>query len=347
MPRKLVAIVLCLSLVLFGALGCTSKASDKGSGDAASKSKEGKNVRVNIATATTAGIYYALGNAIAKVWNDQVKGLHASVQSTSGSTQNIELLARKESQVAFLQNGVAGDALNGKNVFEGKPRKDFLGMTYLYPNLCYFVVRKDSGINDLQGLRGKKIIPGPVGSGTEINTREILSIVGIDYKNNKDATANYVSNAEAAEKFSDRQADMAFIAGGIPHASVTEMMTRGEAKILEIKGEVRDKLMQKYPAYFPIEVPANSYKGQSEPVQTVAVANILVCSKDLDEKLVYDMLKSLYDNKDVLANTYKEAASFQIKNGLNGMTVPLHPGAVKFFEDHGVKVPEHLKPKTT
>ncbi|SFH27267.1 hypothetical protein SAMN05660649_04521 [Desulfotomaculum arcticum] len=343
MNKKLLAIILSLSLVLLGALGCSSSSGEGSDNENTDSSSPGKKTYVNISTATTAGIYYALGNAIANMWNEKVDGLQASVQSTAGSTQNVELLTRNESQVAFLQNGVAGDAWNGKNVFEGNPKNDFYGMAYLYPNYCYFVVPVNSGINELADLKGKNIIPGPVGSGTELNAREILSIVGIDYQNNKDAKANYVSNSEAAEKFTDRQTDMAFIAGGIPHASVTEMTTRVEAKILPVDGDVREKLIEKYPAYIPVEVPANSYKGQSEPVQTVAVGNILVAHKDLSEDMVYKMLESIYANKDALANSYKGAADFKIEEGLNGMTLPLHPGAVKFFEDNGVTVPDNLK----
>lgn len=345
MNKKLLAVMISLSLVLFGALGCSSKSSGDGEGAGEQKAESGKAKKtyVNIATATTAGIYYALGNAIANMWNEKIDGLQASVQSTAGSGQNVELLARNEAQIAFMQNGVGGDAWNGKNTFEGKPKKDFVGMTYLYPNYCYFVVPGNSGINELTDLKGKKIIPGPVGSGTEINCRQILSVVDIDYQNNKDATADYVSNAEAAQKFTDRQTDMAFIAGGIPHAAVTEMMTRTDAKILDIKQDVIDKLIEQYPAYFAVEVPANSYKGQTEPVQTVAVGNLLVVRKDLDEQLVYDMLASIYANKDQLANSYKGAANFKIEDGIKGMTLPLHPGAVKFFEDNGVTVPDHLK----
>ncbi|SFR10666.1 TAXI family TRAP transporter solute-binding subunit [Desulfoscipio geothermicus] len=345
MNKKLLAIVLSLSLVLFGVMGCSSNKSSGDGSEGGQSSSSGKKTYINMATATTAGIYYALGNAITNMWNEKVDGIQASVQSTAGSAQNVELLTRNEAQVAFMQNGVAGDAWNGENVFEGKPKKDFVGMTYLYPNLCYFVVPANSGINELADLKGKNIIPGPVGSGTELNARQILSVVGIDYQNNKDATANYVSNAEAAQKFTDRQTDMAFIAGGIPHAAVTEMMTRVDAKILEVKGDVRDKLIKQFPAYFPIEVPANSYKGQTEPVETVAVGNILVVRKDVDEDLVYKMLESIYANKDTLANSYKGAANFKIENGLNGMTLPLHPGAVKFFEDNGVTVPDNLKLK--
>jgi len=344
MNKKFFAMVLSLSLVLFGTMGCGS--SGGGSGESKSNSSnQGKKAYVNIATATTAGIYYALGNSIANMWNEKMDGIQASVQSTSGSGQNVELLSRNEAQVAFLQNGVAGDAWNGRNTFEGKPNKDFVGMTYLYPNLCYFVVPANSGINQLSDLKGKKIIPGPVGSGTELNAREILSVAGIDYQNNKDAIANYVSNSEASEKFTDRQTDMAFIAGGIPHASVTEMMTRMDSKILEVSGEVRDNLIKKYPAYIPIQVPANSYKGQTKPVETVAVGNILVVRKDMDADKVYKMLESIFANKATLANSYKGAADFKIQEGINGMTLPLHPGAVKFFEDNGVTVPDELKLK--
>ncbi|MCG8400578.1 MAG: TAXI family TRAP transporter solute-binding subunit [Firmicutes bacterium] len=338
MNKRIIAVLVVLSLVMFGVLGCGSDEKTSSEGEV-----KKEKAYVTMATATTAGIYFALGNAITNMWNKEIEGVQVSVQSTAGSGQNVELLARNEAHVAFMQNGVGGDAWAGKNTFEGKPVKDFVGMTYLYPNLCYFVVSAKSDINDLTDLKGKKIIPGPVGSGTELNARQILSIAGIDYQDNKDASADYVSNAEAAQKFTDRQADMAFIAGGIPHAAVTEMMTRTDARILDLQPDVIEKLIERFPAYFPVEVPANSYKGQAEPVQTVAVGNLLVVRKDMDEQLVYDMLDKIYANKDQLANSFKGAANFKIENGINGMTMPMHPGAVKFFTDNGVTVPEHLK----
>ena len=341
MIKKIAAVMFILSIVAFSMVGCGSTVTQSQVPKGAEPTQP---VGINISTATTAGIYYALGNALSTIWNETVNGVKVSVQSTAGSGQNIELIMRGESQLAFLQNGVAMDAYKGQGQYAGSPRQDFLGMAYLYPNLCYFVVREGNEINTLADLKGKRIAPGPVGSGTEINTREILRAgADIDYIDRKDAKPDYVSNSEAAEKFIDKQTDMTFIAGGIPHASVTEMFSRSDAKILPIEGEIRDKIISKYPQYFPITVPAGSYKGLDKDLETVAVGNILAIHKDIPVQVVYDMLKTLYGNLDKLSNTYAPAKNFKIEEGLDGMTIPLHPGAVKFYEDNGVKVPDNLK----
>ncbi|RXT07218.1 TAXI family TRAP transporter solute-binding subunit [Ammoniphilus sp. CFH 90114] len=321
----------------------TDKPSDQTSAPAPAASESPKKqLFLNVATATTAGVYYALGNGMADLWNQKVEGVRASAQATAGSPQNVKLMSKKEAHVAFVQNGIAYEAWNGVGQFEGSAEKDIRALTYLYPNLCYFVVRADSGINSLSDIKGKTIAPGPVGSGTELNAREILSIVGIDYKDGKDAKAQYVGNAESAQMLLDNQVDVTYISGGLPHASVVEMATSKDVKILPVEGEVRDKLMEKYSWYFPVTIPANSFKGQSEAIETVAVANLLLGRADLDEDVVYSMIKSVYDNKEQLAASFKGASKMKPEEGLNGVTLPLHPGAVKYFKEQGLQIPDSL-----
>ncbi|MCM3570544.1 TAXI family TRAP transporter solute-binding subunit [Neobacillus mesonae] len=337
---SLLCIMLVFSVLLTACGGTSSKSSSTGKQENSSNKK----VFVNIATATTAGVYYALGNSIAELWNKKISNVKASAQATAGTPQNIKLLAKKEAQVAFAQNGLALDAWEGRGVFAGKPEQGFRALTYLYPNVCYFVVRTDSGINSLADIKGKRIAPGPVGSGTEGNAREILSVLDIDYKDKGDAKAQYVGNAEASEMFSNNQVDVTFIAGGIPHSSVVEMLTSTDAKILPITGEVRDMLIKKYPSYFPVTIPANTFKNQTQPVETVAVSNMLIGAADLSDDVVYQMLDTMYKNTDQLEKSFKGAGNMKPEEGINGITVPLHPGAVKYFKEKGVQIPDKLLP---
>lgn len=235
-------------------------------------------------------------------------------------------------------------AWHGTDAFVGNAIQDVRAFGYIYPNICFFVVRADSGINQLQDLKGKTLAPGPVGSGTETNAREILSYAGIDYTDNKDAKVQYLSNAESATMFVDRQVDMTYIAGGIPHASVVEMSTSTDIKILPVDGEVRENLIKDLPWYFPVRVPANTYSGQTEDVETVATGNLIIGRGDLPDEMVYEMLDQLYSNLDRLSNNYSGAKNFNMEEAFNGVTIPLHPGAIKFFEDKGLTVPDHLKP---
>lgn len=340
-----VCLLITLSTILAGCGGSTStQSSSEKSSNPSAPSTSKKPIFVNIATATTAGVYYALGNGIADLWNQKVENIKASAQATAGSPQNVKLMSKNEAQVAFVQNGVAFDAWNGTGQFNGDAQKDLRALTYLYPNLCYFVVRADSGINSLSDIKGKTVAPGPVGSGTEVNAREILSVAGIDYQNNKDAKAQFVGNSEAAQMLVDDQVDVTYIAGGLPHASVVEMATSTDVKILPIEGELRDKLIEKYNWYFPITIPANSFKGQPEPIETVAVANLLVGRADLPENVVYDMMKTMYENTQQLSASFKGASKMKPEEGINGVTLPLHPGSVKYFQEKGVQIPEKLLP---
>lgn len=336
-----VSLLLTLSAILAGCGGSTSTESTSGS---TSEKPSNKPTFVNIATATTAGVYYALGNGIADLWNEKIGNIKASAQATAGSPQNVKLMSKNEAQVAFVQNGVAFEAWNGKGQFEGDAQRDIRALTYLYPNLCYFVVRADSGINSLSDIKGKTVAPGPVGSGTEVNAREILSVAGIDYLNDKDAKAQYVGNSESAQMLVDNQVDVTYIAGGLPHASVVEMATSTDIKILPIEGELRDKLIEQYNWYFPITIPANSFNGQTEPIETVAVANLLVGRADLPDNVVYEMMKSMYENTQQLSASFKGATNMKPEEGINGVTLPLHPGSVKYFQEKGIQIPENLLP---
>ncbi|WP_163969619.1 TAXI family TRAP transporter solute-binding subunit [Oceanobacillus halotolerans] len=329
---RLTKLAFFISIVLVIS-GCGS---DEGGNDGSSQ--------VNIATAGTAGIYYALGNGIANVWSDEVEGMKASAQSSAGSPQNINYINVGEANVAFSQNGIALQAWEGTGPFE-EPIQNIRALTYLYPNLAYFVVGEDEGINDFSGLEGKVLAPGSVGSGTEQNAREILDLAGISYEDGGNADVQYLDNAESASQFTDGKVDMVYIAGGLGHASMMEMSNSRDIKILPVDGSLRESVLEEYPWYFEYTIPAESYKGQPSEVETVAVGNMLISSEDLDDEAVYNMLETLYGNIDQLKNNYQGIADLKVEDGLNGVTIPLHPGAVQFFEDNDIEVPDELKPE--
>ncbi|MGE5577815.1 MAG: TAXI family TRAP transporter solute-binding subunit, partial [Syntrophothermus sp.] len=127
-------------------------------------------------------------------------------------------------------------------------------------------------------------------------------------------------------------------AGGLPTAAVIDMFTSGDVKLLSLSDAEINALIKKYPWYFKFTIPKGTYKGQDQDVQTVAVANVLIVREDLPEDLVYNLVKALYDHRDVLINAHKAAEDFKLEDGLKGITgvVDLHPGAARFFKEKGV-----------
>lgn len=291
---------------------------------------------INIATATTGGVYYPLGNAMAQIFSKNVPNVKASAQATAGTPQNVLLMQKKEAEIAFAQNGVAFYAYQGKAMFDGKPVKMLRGISHLYPNVMHIVVKADSDIKSVKDFAGKKFVPGAVGSATEINSKEILGLYGLDYKDKKNVKVDYLGYSEAAEALKDGRVDGILIAGGLPTAAVLDAASSVKIRILSIEPDMMTKLVKEMPWYYEFKIPKGTYIGQNEDVTTVAVANILICRDDLSNDLVYNITKTLYDKHGDLVAAHSAAKAMKLSDATKGMTVPLHPGAEKYYKEKGI-----------
>jgi len=311
---------------------------------------EARSYRLNIATATTGGAYYPIGNAMAQIWSKNIKEvIRASAQSTAGTPQNVELMVNKEVQVAIGQNGICYYAYYGKGTYEGKPPyTDMRGMFTLYPNVMHWIARKDSGIKSVADFRGKKFVPGQVASATEINSREMMEAFGLNYMKDQgetSVTADYLGYNEAVDLIKNAQTDGAHIAGGVPTAAIIDVLSSGAGELIALEEEKIKEICEKYPWYFPFTIPAGSYPNQEQDIKTIALSNILFTDAGQDEELIYLLTKATYEYHDDLVAAHKATAYTVLENSLNGMTVPLHSGAVKYLKEKGVEVPERLLAK--
>src|SRR5712692_7806043 len=187
----------------------------------------------------------------------------------------------------------------------------------------------------LADLKGKKFVPGPQNSATELNSREMLAILGLDYRARDDLKADYMDYNQAAEQLKNKHAEAIMIAGGLPTAAVLDVMTSGEARLLSLPDGYIQQLTAKYPWYSAFTIPANSYKGQDRDVKTVAVTNILIVRNDLADDLVHDLVKAMYEDTERLASAHAAMKAFKLEDGLKGISgvIELHPGAARFFKE--------------
>lgn len=325
-----------VALIFLVALSLTVVGCGGGGGGGDKQAAPAKIQNINIATATTGGVYYPLGNAMSQLFNQKIPGIKASAGATAGTPQNILLMQKKEAEVAFAQNGVAFYAYNGKEMFKDKPTKFLRGITNLYPNVMHIVVAANSSIKSVKDFAGKKFVPGAIGSATEINSKEILSLYGLDYKDKKNVKGEYLGYSEAAEALKDGRVDGILIAGGLPTSSVLDAASSLKIRILSIEPEMIAKLKETMPWYYEITIPKGTYIGQTEDVKTVAVANLLICRDDLSNELVYNMTKALHDNQKDLVAAHSAAKDMKLQDALKGMTVPMHPGAEKYYKEKGI-----------
>ncbi|HYF92339.1 MAG TPA: TAXI family TRAP transporter solute-binding subunit [Symbiobacteriaceae bacterium] len=282
---------------------------------------------IRIATATKAGVYFPVGEAMARLWNERIPSAKAEVMLTAGSAENFDLLLGQEADVAFAQSGVAYSAGEGGS----QVRSTLRGLTHLYPNVMQLAVRKDSGIKDIVDLVGKRLVPGIHGSATLINAQELLALYGMSLS---DMTVEHMGYGEAAAALIEGRADATLVAGGLPTEAVRTLLESGEAELLPLDAAA---IVKKYPWYYPYSIPAGSYPGQTEEVRTVAVANILIARADMPEEHAYELVRTLYEGQEQLRASHP-AADLKLEQALRGITgvLPLHPGAARYFREVGV-----------
>ncbi len=286
---------------------------------------------LTIATGGTAGTYFPLGGALAEIWNKNIPKMNANATATGASAANIAMLAKGEVDVIFVQNDAAYYALNDLEIYKGKGTKNIRGLACIYNETVQLIALQDSGIKTVADLKGKRVSVGAAGSGVELNARQVLEAAGLSYA---DIKVQYLSFAESASNLKDGNIDAAFNTAGAPTAAIQDLGASKKITIVAIDGEVAKKLMGKYQFYTPEKLAAGTYMGQTSDVWTVSVKSMLAVSSKLDAQLVYDLLKTMYANRERLAASHKKGADATIATGTDGMSIPLHPGAEKFFKEN-------------
>lgn len=334
-----VVFVLVLALV---AAGCTQKTTTgtQTQTQTVTKNEQGK-YEITIYTGSGPGsVYFAIGSMLAKVTNKKSNLIAAKAVTSGASVANAKAIGKGEAQVALIQNDVTWYAWEGKYQFEGKPIKALRAIGTLYPEPVQIVVRADSGIKTLQDLAGKKVVVGAAGSGCAATAERVLKSAGVWDK----IEPIYQTFEEAAQSLVLGQVDAEFTVIAYPAPAIDQIAVKVPVRLIPIPDDVIKKLHdQGYPFYVKVIIPKGTYKGMTEDTQTIAVKSTLVVRKDLPDDVVYEITKILYENIDELAKAHQVAKQIDINHAFDGLMIPLHPGAVKYYEEHGIKVPDNLK----
>ncbi|MGI6085085.1 MAG: TAXI family TRAP transporter solute-binding subunit [Acetivibrionales bacterium] len=312
--RALTTVLVMLVLISLLISGCGSKA------------------KLKMATGGTTGTYYAFSGAVSQVLSSKLKNVSFDVQSTGASKANIYLVADKEADIAIVQNDVMYYASKGIDLFEGEGAVEgFSAMAGCYAEVCQIVSK--SNITSIEDLKGKRVSVGDIGSGCEFNARQILDAYGISFD---DIQVNNLSFGDSATALKDDKIDAFFCVAGAPTTAIVELATSNSINILEVDDAHADKLIADYPFYTKFNVPGGAYKGVDADVQTVAVVATYIVRNDLDEKLVYDMTKALFENSEEIAKAHPKGAELNAEYSVSGISITIHPGALKYYKEIGV-----------
>jgi TRAP transporter TAXI family solute receptor len=306
-----------------------------------------------LATASTGGTYYPVGVAIStltKVKLQPTDHIGMSAINSAGSGENIKLLRDNEAQFAILQGLYGYYAWNGKGPLENDgPQTDLRSVTMLWQNVEQFTVQADKAptgtMADIAGLKGGRMSLGKKNSGTLGSNIVLLSNLGNDPE--KDFDLVYVGYGPSADAMQNGQIDGMSTPAGTPTGAVTRAIASmgNKVKLLEFTDEqakMADGGLDLWTEYI---IKAGTYPGQEKDIKTIAQPNFLAVRADVDEEAVYKITKTIYENLPFLNAIHKATAVMTLEKAIAGLPMPLHPGALRYFKEAGINIPERLVAK--
>src|SRR3954465_176199 len=293
---------------------------------------------LSIATGGTGGGYYPLGGGMAAVLSKYVEGMQATAEVTGGSVANLQLIGTAKPYIALTMSDATLDAYKGEDKFKGKP-VPVRTLMILYPNRMHVVALDGSGIRRIADLKGKRVSTGSGGSATEVMAFRVIEAAGLD--KDRDLKRERLGVAESVHAIKDRKIDPFLGVGGLPTAAVTDLANTPGVKIKMVDhAETVAAMNKKYgELYVTDTISKDVYHGMDKDNKIATVNNLLVAHQNMDDKTAYNIVKAVFDHKDELVRTHKEAENIKLENQKKSASpVPWHPGAVKYFAEKGIKI---------
>ena len=303
---------------------------------AATKPRPQGKARLVIATGGTGGVFFPYGGGLARIFSSRLPNVEMTAEVTGGSVDNMKLIANDETDIGMSTVDSAYEGFQGEGVYKDVGKIPACTIATLYQSYVHIVALDGTGITRVQDMKGKRISVGSAGSSTEVAADRILEAAGLNPKT--DITRDNLSVAESVAAIKDRKIDAFFWIGGLPTAAVTDLVNTPNTKVRFIPGDsYLQSMRSKYgPVYSPFALPRGTYAGVEGEVAGIGIGNILFVRSSMSEGLVYDLLKTLFDNLTEVQGVHPEAKTLTIETAAQNSSIPFHPGAVRFYKEKGV-----------
>jgi uncharacterized protein len=310
-----------------------------------------------IGAAATAGSFFEIGGVLASAISKPadsppceqggscgVPGLVAVAQATRGSLENLEMIASDQIESGIAQSDVASWAYRGTGIFAGEaPLRNLRAIASLFPERLHLVVRADSPIQKLDDLRGRRISLGQEGSGTLVDARVVLAASGLA---ESDLSPEYLRSGTAAANLAEGTLDGFFLIGGVPIPAIRSLASTTPIRLIPITADVLSKMQEKFGRYDRAEIPADTYPGVGVATSTVGFHALWAVSAGASEDLIYAITRALWNEATQRLLDAHDPLGKQIRlaNALDGLSIPLHPGAKRFYREVGLPLEDDGPP---
>jgi TRAP transporter TAXI family solute receptor len=289
---------------------------------------------VTILTGNTSGVYYPLGVGLSQLFRVVLPEANIAVQATAASAENLHLLQAGRGEVGFTLGDVLADAWEGRaEAGFTAPLTRLRAVAGMYSNYVQIVASGASGVKTLADLKGKRISVGAPGSGTELNARALVNAAGMTYDDF--SKVEYLSFSESVELIKNRQLDITLQSAGLGVASLRDLAANMPIVVVPIPADVVRKVGRD--VYRPGVIPAGTYDGQTQAVETATIQNVLVTHEGVPDDVVYRMTKAMFEHLDQLVAAHVAARDISREGATEDLPVPLHPGAAAYYKEAGLR----------
>lgn len=296
--------------------------------------------QLSVATGGTGGVYFPMGGGVAEVINNHVEGYSATAEVTGASVENMGLIATGDADMGLGLADTVAQAHSGTGRFEGQQLPMLRGLASMYANMIQIVTLEGSGITSLQDMVGKRVSVGAPGSGTEVNAQIVLEANGITYDDIDEQRLNF---NETADALANGDIDAGFWSVGAPTSSILNLATTQSIVVLELSEDEFAAAMGAQPLFARTAIAEGTYEGVPE-TSVIGVANVMTVSTEMSEDLAYEVTKAIFENIEDLRAIHPAANQTTIDFTMSATPIPLHPGAIRYYEEAGASVPDALRP---
>ncbi len=296
--------------------------------------------QLSIATGGTGGTYYPVGGGLAEIINKHVEGYSGTAEVTGASVENMGLIATGDADLAIALADTVAQAYSGTGKFEGQQLPMVRGLASVYANMIHIVALESSGIKTLADLKGKRVSIGAPGSGTEVNTASILEANGITYDDIEEQRLNF---NETADALANGDIDAGFWSVGAPTSSILNLATTQKIVIIALSEDELAAAMAADATFATTTLPANSYTGVAEDIKVLGIPNVLTVSSEMSDDLAYALTKAMFENIAELQAIHPAANETTVEFTMSATPIPLHPGALRYYDEISADVPDKLR----
>ncbi len=291
---------------------------------------------VVIAGTALGGTWYVLSAAMAEVLNEHVPGIRAT--STVGATvENTHFVGRGESEFGFALTDNAYYGYIGEREFQ-EAYGDLRAVVAGQELPIHLMVRADSDITSYEDLAGRRVALGSAGGGTQLVAEAVLEEYGLDYQ------PFFLTHPEGHSALADRTVDAQFVVTSPNNPGIAELTTTTDIRFIPTDPDILEAVLERHPYWFAGTIPAGTYRGQDSDLIEVTARGIIITNANVSDDVVYSFINAWFEHQDELIAAHSVAADWTLEDALGGVALPVHSGAVQYYDEIGIEVPADLRP---